>query len=130
MISTGGHLLRTAAASLMPSIDPGMSTSVKTMRISARVSKRTTASSAFAASRTSNPASSTKLAAAMRISASSSTMRTTALALGIGALRILVGDELRRRAPTYGMVFGSDPAESTEAGLEDIGPRSEYGQNA
>ena len=56
MILIGGHRPRTARASLIPSIDPGMLMSVNTILISSRLSKILTASSAFDAQSGSNPA--------------------------------------------------------------------------
>ena len=47
MISIGGQRLRTACASLIPSIEPGMFTSVNTILMSSLLSKIRIASSAF-----------------------------------------------------------------------------------
>lgn len=51
MSSIGGQRSRTARANFSPSIEPGMSMSVKTMRMSFRASKMAMASSAFDAYR-------------------------------------------------------------------------------
>jgi hypothetical protein len=56
MISIGGQRSRTQAASFTPSMLPGISMLVKTMRISLRLSKIRIASSAFAVSMASNRA--------------------------------------------------------------------------
>ena len=63
MSSIGGQRSRTARANFSPSIEPGMSMSVKTMRMSFRASKMAMASSALAASIALYPAASTKLTA-------------------------------------------------------------------
>jgi hypothetical protein len=81
MISTGGQRSRMPAASFIPSMLPGMLMSVKTIRMSLRLSKMQTASSALDASIGLKPASSTTLTAIKRRMASSSTTRTTVLGI-------------------------------------------------
>jgi hypothetical protein len=66
MILTGGHRPRTARASLIPSIDPGMLLSVNTILTSSRLSKILMASCAFDAQSGSNPASLDHLASKVR----------------------------------------------------------------
>lgn len=79
MIRTGGQRSLTAKASLSPSIEPGISMSVKTVVMSNLVSKIDIASSALDASTTVKPASSIIDTTSMRISGSSSTTSTTAI---------------------------------------------------
>jgi hypothetical protein len=74
---TGGQRSLTAQANFRPSIEPGIWKSVNTTRMSGRLSRMTIASSAFAASATSNPASLITCAAWIRIRNSSSTIRMT-----------------------------------------------------
>jgi len=76
MSSIGGQRRRMARANFSPSIEPGMSMSVKTMRMSFRASKMAMASSALDASIALYPAPSTKSAACIRLKNSSSTTRT------------------------------------------------------
>jgi hypothetical protein len=76
MSSIGGQRSRIAQANFSPSIEPGMSMSVKTMRMSFRASKMAMASSALDASIALYPAPSTKSAACIRLKNSSSTTRT------------------------------------------------------
>jgi hypothetical protein len=76
MSSIGGQRRRMARANFSPSIEPGMSMSVKTMRMSFRASKMAMASSALDASIALYPAASTKSAACIRLKNSSSTTRT------------------------------------------------------
>ena len=76
MSSIGGQRSRIARANFSPSIEPGMSMSVKTMRMSFRASKMEMASSAFDTSIALYPAASTKSAACIRLKNSSSTTRT------------------------------------------------------
>jgi hypothetical protein len=76
MILIGGHRPRTACASLIPSIDPGMLMSVNTILISSRLSRIRMASSAFDAQSGSNPASQIMSIASIRMSGSSSTAST------------------------------------------------------
>ena len=76
MSSIGGQRSRIARANFSPSIEPGMSMSVKTMRMSFRASKMAMASSALDASIALYPAPSTKSAACIRLKNSSSTTRT------------------------------------------------------
>jgi hypothetical protein len=75
--ATGGQRLRITRANLSPSMDPGIWISVKTARISFRLSKIRMASSASDASMTSNPASFTMSMALARSRLSSSTTSTT-----------------------------------------------------
>ena len=77
MILIGGHRPRTACASFIPSIDPGMLMSVNTILISSRLSRILMASSAFDAQSGSNPASRIMSTASIKISGSSSTASTT-----------------------------------------------------
>jgi hypothetical protein len=74
---TGGQRSLTAQANFRPSIEPGIWKSVNTTRMSGLLSRMTIASSAFAASATSNPASLITCAAWIRIRNSSSTIRMT-----------------------------------------------------
>ena len=76
MSSIGGQRSRIARANFSPSIEPGMSMSVKTMQMSFRASKMAMASSALDASIALYPAPSTKSAACIRLKNSSSTTRT------------------------------------------------------
>ena len=76
MSSIGGQRRRIARATFSPSIEPGMSMSVKTMRMSFRASKLEMASSALDTSIALYPAASTKSAACIRLKNSSSTTRT------------------------------------------------------
>ena len=76
MSSIGGQRRRMARANFSPSIEPGMSMSVKTMRMSFRASKMAMASSALDTSIALYPAASTKSAACIRLKNSSSTTRT------------------------------------------------------
>ena len=76
MSSIGGQRSRIARANFSPSIEPGMSMSVKTMRMSFRASKMEMASSALDTSIALYPAASTKSAACIRLKNSSSTTRT------------------------------------------------------
>jgi hypothetical protein len=76
MSSIGGQRSRIARANFSPSIEPGMSMSVKTMRMSFRASKMAMASSALDTSIALYPAASTKSAACIRLKNSSSTTRT------------------------------------------------------
>ena len=76
MSSIGGQRRRIARANFSPSIEPGMSMSVKTMRMSFRASKMAMASSALDTSIALYPAASTKSAACIRLKNSSSTTRT------------------------------------------------------
>ena len=76
MSSIGGQRSRIARANFSPSIEPGMSMSVKTMRMSFRASKMAMASSALDISIALYPAASTKSAACIRLKNSSSTTRT------------------------------------------------------
>ena len=76
MSSIGGQRSRIARANFSPSIEPGMSMSVKTMRMSFRASKMAMASSALDASIALYPAPSTKSAACIPLKNSSSTTRT------------------------------------------------------
>lgn len=81
MIAIGGQRRRIAIASLRPSIDPGISMSVNTTRISVLDSRIAMASSAFSAAMGSNPASLAILSASSLMMGSSSTIR----AIGSGA---------------------------------------------
>jgi hypothetical protein len=76
MSSIGGQRSRIARANFSPSIEPGMSMSVKTMQMSFRASKMAMASSALDTSIALYPAASTKSAACIRLKNSSSTTRT------------------------------------------------------
>ncbi len=79
MSSMGGQRPRIARANFSPSIDPGISMSVKTIRMSVLCSKILTASSALLASIASKPASSTSWTASMSKIGSSSTTSTAPL---------------------------------------------------
>ena len=78
--SMHGQRWLTAHANSRPSIDPGISISVSTNRISGRLSRMRMPSSASAASTTLKPASSATFAARLRTRNSSSIIRTTDLA--------------------------------------------------
>ena len=103
MILIGGHRPRTACASLIPSIDPGMLMSVNTILISPRLSRIRMASSAFDAQSASNPASRIMSIASIRMSGSSSTASTT------GRREVSNASPFERRAPR-GEYFGQSAA--------------------
>lgn len=100
MSSIGGQRSRIARANFSPSIEPGMSMSVKTMRMSFRASKMAMASSALDTSIALYPAASTKSAACIRLKNSSSTTRT----YGCDAGELTSADRSRR--PSNGRPSG------------------------
>ena len=102
MSSIGGQRRRMARANFSPSIEPGMSMSVKTMRMSFRASKMAMASSALDTSIALYPAASTKSAACIRLKNSSSTTRT----YGCDAeIKILPWDLRAMRAETMRLIY-------------------------
>jgi hypothetical protein len=95
-----GHRPLTNLASFSPSMEPGICTSVNTTCMSGRASSMAIASSAFAASTTSKPASPIISAAFIRSRKSSSTIRTTG--------RLIGEISMTRPLPTLSKCVGKD----------------------